>query len=98
MNNIFWAWHNHTIILIQSVIETCVFLGYTFPMSYHAPHMEIVLKSYALGKLTYQLPPIRARKPFDVSYSRVRVLDFLYVNKLSEFIQSIFSVYVHFYH
>ena len=34
-----------------------VFIGWIFPTSYHAPQTEIVCKSYAPGKLTYQLPP-----------------------------------------
>jgi hypothetical protein len=34
-----------------------VLLVYTFPMVYRVPQMEIVCKRYALGKLTYQLPP-----------------------------------------
>jgi hypothetical protein len=34
-----------------------VFLIYTFPTSYFVPQTDIVCKIYALGKLTYKLPP-----------------------------------------
>jgi hypothetical protein len=35
-----------------------VFLGYIFPMSYRVPQTEIICKSYAPGKLMYQLVPL----------------------------------------
>jgi hypothetical protein len=40
-------------------IEKYVLLGYTFPTRYRMPQIEIICKSYALGKLMYQLPPSR---------------------------------------
>jgi hypothetical protein len=40
-----------------------------------APQMEIVCKSYALGKLTYQLPPSGPTNLLAFHLLRVRVLD-----------------------
>jgi hypothetical protein len=48
-------------------------------MSYHAPQIEIVCQSYALGKLIHQTTQNRVHKIVGFSYSEVRVLDFIYV-------------------
>jgi hypothetical protein len=49
-----------------------------FPMSYHAPQTEIVCQSYTPGKLIHQTTQNEVHKTVGFSYSKVRVLDFIY--------------------
>jgi hypothetical protein len=62
-------------------VETCVFLGYTFPTSYRVPQTEIVCQSYALEKLIHHTTQNGVHKGFGFSSSGLRVLDFIYVKK-----------------
>jgi hypothetical protein len=58
LNDVFWGFRvQGTIKVIGLEQSKIVLLGYTFPTVYRAPQMEIVCKSYAPGKLTYQLSP-----------------------------------------
>ena len=50
----------------------------TFPMSYHAPQMKIICQSYALGKLIHQSTQNGVHKTIGFSFSRFKVLDFIY--------------------
>ena len=59
-------------------------LDNTFPTIYHAPQMEIICQSYALGKLIHQTTQNRVQKTVGFSYLGVRVLDFLYDKKAFE--------------
>jgi len=51
------------------------------PTSYRVPQTEIVCQSYSPGKLIQKNTQNRVHKNVGFSYSRVRVLDFIYVEK-----------------
>jgi hypothetical protein len=49
-----------------------------FPTRYRVPQTEIVFQSYAPEKLIHQTTKNEVHKIVGFSYSRIRVLDFIY--------------------
>ena len=54
LNDIFWGF-GALVTVVGTYLDQSktVILGYTFTMSYHAPKIEIICKSYELEKLMY---------------------------------------------
>jgi hypothetical protein len=59
LNDVFWGFGAQMTAKISNLRHSKIFLlGYTFPTVYRVPQTGIVCKSYAPGKLAYQLPPL----------------------------------------